>query len=63
MNENGKQYRTTWTKEDDRHLVQIIDQRHLPFDIVIEELSNVDESSPRDQGDARWRRRSIRRDS
>ena len=43
MNVDGKQYRTIWMKENDRRVVQIIDQRHLPFDFVIEDLSTVDD--------------------
>ena len=41
MNVNGKHYRTIWIKEDDPHIVQIIDQRHLPHKFVVEDLSTV----------------------
>ena len=39
----GKHYRTIWIKENDPHVVQIIDQRHLPHKFVIEDLATVDE--------------------
>jgi methylthioribose-1-phosphate isomerase len=38
MNVFGKHYRTVWLKEDDPSVVQIIDQRYLPFEFVIEDL-------------------------
>ena len=41
MNVNGKPYRTIWLKEDG--LVQIIDQRWLPHEFVIEDLKTVDD--------------------
>ena len=41
MNINGKHYRTIWLKEDG--LVQIIDQRWLPHEFVIEDLATVDD--------------------
>lgn len=41
MNVNGKHYRTIWLKEDG--LVQIIDQRWLPHEFVIEDLKTVDD--------------------
>ncbi len=43
MNVNGKHYRTIWLKEDDPHVVQVIDQRHLPHKFVIEDLITVDD--------------------
>lgn len=43
MNVHGKHYRTIWLKEEDPTVVQIIDQRHLPYHFVIEDLTNVDE--------------------
>ncbi len=43
MNVNGKPYRTIWLKEDDANVVQIIDQRHLPHEFVIEDLVTVDD--------------------
>ena len=39
----GRHYRTIWIKEDNPHVVQIIDQRHLPHKFVIEDLATVDE--------------------
>jgi methylthioribose-1-phosphate isomerase len=43
MNVHGKPYRTIWLKRDAPSVVQIIDQRHLPHQFVIEELTAVDE--------------------
>ncbi|MHC4441862.1 MAG: S-methyl-5-thioribose-1-phosphate isomerase [Planctomycetota bacterium] len=43
MKVSGKHYRTIWLKEDDTRVVQIIDQRHLPHKLVIEDLGTVDE--------------------
>jgi methylthioribose-1-phosphate isomerase len=43
MNVYGKHYRTIWEKEDDPNVVQIIDQRHLPHEFIIEDLTTVDE--------------------
>jgi methylthioribose-1-phosphate isomerase len=43
MNVDGKHYCTIWQKEDDPRVVQIIDQRHLPHQFVIEDLSTVDD--------------------
>ena len=43
MNVYGKHYRTIWLKEDDAHVVQIIDQRHLPHQFVVEDLRTVDD--------------------
>ena len=43
MNVDGKPYRTIWIKEDDHRVVQIIDQRHLPFEFVIEDLTSVND--------------------
>jgi methylthioribose-1-phosphate isomerase len=41
MNVNGQHYRTIWLKESDARCVQIIDQRFLPHEFVIEELTTV----------------------
>lgn len=41
MNIQGKHYRTVWLKVDDPEIVQIIDQRSLPFELVIEDLRSV----------------------
>ena len=43
MNVGGKHYRTIWLKGDDPSRVQIIDQRRLPFEFVILDLTTVDE--------------------
>ncbi|MAG08589.1 S-methyl-5-thioribose-1-phosphate isomerase [Candidatus Woesearchaeota archaeon] len=43
MNVDGKHYRTIWLKEDDNKVVQIIDQRPLPYEFVIEDLRTVDD--------------------
>lgn len=41
MNINGKHYRTIWIKRDDKKVVQIIDQRNLPHEFIIEDLKFV----------------------
>ncbi len=41
MNIKGKHYRTIWLKPDDSEVVQIIDQRPLPFQLIIEDLRTV----------------------
>ena len=43
MNVNNKHYRTIWLNEDDPEIVQIIDQRFLPHEFVIEDLRSVDD--------------------
>ena len=43
MNVHGKHYRTIWISNSDARVVQIIDQRFLPHQFVIEHLSTVDE--------------------
>jgi methylthioribose-1-phosphate isomerase len=43
MNVNGRHYRTIWENEHDPNIVQIIDQRHLPHQFVIEDLTTVDQ--------------------
>lgn len=40
---NGRHYRTIWLKENDPHVVQIIDQRALPHRFVAEDLATVDQ--------------------
>jgi len=42
MNINGKAFRSIWLKSDDEKVIQIIDQRHLPHQFIIEELETVD---------------------
>jgi methylthioribose-1-phosphate isomerase len=43
MNVNGKAFRTIWVKAGDARVIQIIDQRHLPHQFIIEELETVDQ--------------------
>ncbi len=45
MKINGQHYRTVWLKPGDPSIVQIIDQRHLPFQLVIEDLHTLDEAA------------------
>jgi methylthioribose-1-phosphate isomerase len=45
MNVHGKHYRTIWTMEADPRVVQIIDQRFLPHQFVIENLTTVDQAA------------------
>jgi methylthioribose-1-phosphate isomerase len=39
----GKHFRTIWRKLDDKRVVQLIDQRFLPHDFVIEEVRSVEQ--------------------
>ena len=41
MKINGKNYRTIWPAEEDQRIIRIIDQRHLPHQLVIEDLKSV----------------------
>lgn len=43
MKINGENFHTIWVKKDDEHIVQIIDQRFLPHQLIIEDLSSVDD--------------------
>lgn len=43
MKIEGKYYRTIWLKENNNEIIQIIDQRKLPHQLIIEDLSSVDE--------------------
>ncbi len=43
MNVEGEHFRTIWLHKDDASVVQIIDQRPLPFEFVIEDLVTVDD--------------------
>ncbi len=43
MKINGKHYHTIWLKEDNPSIIQIIDQRSLPHEFTIEDLTTVDE--------------------
>src|SRR5437762_2170445 len=38
-----KHFRTIWRKPDDQRVVQLIDQRFLPHDFVIEEVRSVEQ--------------------
>lgn len=42
MNINGKHYRTIWPAPGDKSCICIIDQRHLPHEFIIEELTSVE---------------------
>ena len=43
MKVGGKYFRTIWRQPDDERVVQLIDQRFLPHDFVIEEVRNVEQ--------------------
>lgn len=43
MKVDGKHYRTIWVKPEDDRIVQIIDQRWLPYEFVIEDLTTSDD--------------------
>lgn len=43
MKVNGKHYRTIWVKEGNDKVIQVIDQRFLPFKFIIEDLSTLDQ--------------------
>ena len=43
MKVNGKYFRTIWVSETDNKKIQIIDQRFLPHQFVIEELSTLEQ--------------------
>ena len=43
MKVGDKHFRTIWRKPDDQGVVQLIDQRFLPHDFVIEEVRSVEE--------------------
>lgn len=43
MKIRGNYYRTIWLKPGDAHTIQIIDQRHLPHELIIEDLKNVED--------------------
>lgn len=40
----GKPHRTIWLKESDERIVQIIDQRALPHDFIVEDLATLDDA-------------------
>ncbi len=39
----GKPFRTIWLKEDEPHIIQIIDQRLLPWEFKVVDLQSVDD--------------------
>ena len=43
MKVGGKHFRTIWRKPDDERVVQLIDQRFLPQEFVIEEVRSVEQ--------------------
>jgi methylthioribose-1-phosphate isomerase len=43
MNINGKAFRTIWVKPGNEKIIQIIDQRYLPHQFIIEDLEAVDQ--------------------
>ncbi len=43
MNVDGKHFRTIWLKPDDSRVVQLIDQRFLPHQFVIEDVATVEQ--------------------
>src|SRR5437762_201709 len=43
MDVGGRQFRTIWVKPDDEGVVQLIDQRFLPYRFIIEEVHNVEQ--------------------
>ena len=43
MNVDGKHFRTIWSSETSAGVIEIIDQRHLPHQFVVEQLRTVDE--------------------
>ena len=45
MRVEDKHYRTVWLDPDDHMVVHIIDQRHLPFEFLIEDLRSVDKAA------------------
>jgi len=42
MNVHGEHFRTIWVKEGDQKTIQIIDQRSLPHEFVIEDIRTVE---------------------
>jgi methylthioribose-1-phosphate isomerase len=44
MNINGKHYHTIWLKENDPKTIQIIDQRHLPFEFITQDLKSIEDA-------------------
>ncbi|WP_167617405.1 S-methyl-5-thioribose-1-phosphate isomerase [Maribellus sediminis] len=44
MKIGGKHYHTIWLKEDDQQIVQVIDQRKLPFQFEIYDMKTVEDA-------------------
>jgi len=42
MKINGEHYRTIWVRDGEQSIIQAIDQRFLPHEVVIEDLKDVD---------------------
>jgi len=45
MNVDGKHYRTIWINPDNKEVVQVIDQRKLPHEFLIEDLTSIQDFS------------------
>ncbi|NCO74623.1 MAG: S-methyl-5-thioribose-1-phosphate isomerase [Cyanobacteria bacterium] len=43
MNVNGKPYRTIWLHPNDNSIIQVIDQRYLPHQFIIEDLATFEQ--------------------
>lgn len=43
MNVDGKHYETIWLKNDNNTIIQVIDQRFLPFELKVENLTSIDD--------------------
>lgn len=43
MNVNGTPFRTIWPAEQDKSIIKIIDQRHLPHKFVVEDLKSLED--------------------
>ncbi|MBN2348346.1 MAG: S-methyl-5-thioribose-1-phosphate isomerase [Bacteroidales bacterium] len=43
MKVQGKQFESIWLDEEDSGTVNIIDQRYLPFEFIVEKLTNIEE--------------------
>ena len=41
MNVNGKSQRSIWVKQGDEKTIQVIDQRHIPHDFVVEDIQTA----------------------
>ena len=44
MKVDNKNYRTIWQSEDNREIVKIIDQRYLPHEVIIKEITSYTEA-------------------